>query len=107
MAYGVVPSRFAKRFAPFGLFAFSAFLLLSACAPPPDAPAPTAVPPTTTPAELAVPKSGEAITIELTRPGYSPRKEQVVPNMSQRLVLPLTPLPRTGPAKPQEIPKFR
>ncbi|MCA9599422.1 MAG: serine/threonine protein kinase [Myxococcales bacterium] len=64
-------------------------------------------PPTTTPAELAVPKSGEAITIELTRPGYSPRKEQVVPNMSQRLVLPLTPLPRTGPAKPQEIPKFR
>ncbi len=60
-----------------------------------------------TPVEVKLEKSGEPLSLTLSRAGYSPRTESVVPNMSQRLVLPLSPLRRAAPAKPREIPKFR
>jgi hypothetical protein len=59
-----------------------------------------------TPVSLPVEKSDEPVQITLTRPGYVPRKESVVPNVSQRLVLPLTPA-RTEKPKSPDIPRFR
>ena len=61
----------------------------------------------TTPVDVRLDRSDHPVTVTLTHGGYAPRKEQVVPNMSQRLVLSLTPLPRRAPARPPEIPKFR
>jgi serine/threonine protein kinase len=59
-----------------------------------------------TPLDLSLAKSDQALELTLTRPGFTPRKESVVPNVSQRLVLPLT--PRTEkPKSATEIPRFR
>jgi hypothetical protein len=42
------------------------------------------------PLELKVPKSSDAIRLELRHPGYLALREQVVPNVNQRLRLTLT-----------------
>jgi hypothetical protein len=42
------------------------------------------------PADLKVPKSNEAIRLELRHPGYVALREQIVPNVNQRLKLTLT-----------------
>lgn len=61
----------------------------------------------TTPVDLHLDRSDESVLVVLTHRGYAPRKERVIPNMSQRLVLTLTPLPHATPARQREIPKFR
>jgi eukaryotic-like serine/threonine-protein kinase len=60
-----------------------------------------------TPLDLPLAKSDKALELTLTRPGFSPRSESVVPNVSQRLVLPLTPLRSGKPKSAPEIPRFR
>ncbi len=60
-----------------------------------------------TPLDLELEKSDAALTVELSRAGFAPRTERVTPSVSQRLVLPLSPLPRTTGRKPPEIPRFR
>jgi len=60
-----------------------------------------------TPVDLELPRGGKPLELELTRPGFAMRKEKLVPNVSQRLVLPLTPVYRAKPAHHEEIPRFR
>lgn len=52
------------------------------------------------PLELRVPKGTEEVAFELRRDGYLPSKERVVPDVDQRLRLPLTAIPQkvTQPA---------
>jgi serine/threonine-protein kinase len=62
-----------------------------------------------TPLELSLEKSDAPIEVTLTLPGYAPKKERIVPNVSQRLVLALTPVRTDKPARKPEsrIPRFR
>lgn len=60
-----------------------------------------------TPLDLSLPKSDTPVEVTLTRAGFAPRKESVVPNVSQRLVLPLTPSRTEKPKAAPEIPRFR
>jgi eukaryotic-like serine/threonine-protein kinase len=60
-----------------------------------------------TPLELSLPRSDTAVSFELRRAGFLPRRERVTPSMSQRLVLPLVAAPRPKPTKPKEVPRFR
>lgn len=60
-----------------------------------------------TPLDLPLPKSDEALELSLARPGFATRKERVVPNVSQRLVLPLTPVRTEKTKSAPEIPRFR
>ena len=63
-----------------------------------------------TPAEIRVPRDTAPLKLLLERRGYRQRSEDVVPNVSQRLVLPLTrvrrPRPKPSPTPRKEMPVF-
>ena len=50
------------------------------------------------PLELKLPKNRDPVIVEIRYPGYRTLKEQIVPDVDQRLRLTLTAVPRTAPA---------